>query len=150
MNYKRALLAFLTLCLVVMLFTACGSNQNDDGASAVESAPIERDETMQKESEIKALSESDLIITRQDYSTRSEQGELLAEVYYDLVQLPDTTDAYKKINSYLQEDFQKFKNDIEGEDFQRYLSNAASSRADYDGDDWWNYYDTLKLKGCLI
>ena len=40
---------------------------------------------------------------------------------YDLVQLPDTTNAYKKINAYLQEDFQKFKNDIEDEDFQRYL-----------------------------
>lgn len=145
MRYRRVLIVMLALFLALLLLTACGTNQSDDGVSAVESAPVEQSETPQEESETKSLSESDLIITRQDFSTRSEQGDLLAEVYYDLVQLPDTTDPYKKINAYLQEDFQKFKNDIEDEDYQRYLSNAASSRADYDGDDWWNYYDTLTV-----
>lgn len=142
---KRRLLVIVALAMVMALFSGCGHRNTIDDGSAEDAGEKGQETTETAEVVAKELSESDLIITRQDYSRKDEQGELLAEVYYDLVQLPETSDAYIRINTFLQSDYQKFLDSIEDPDFQQYLEGAEDSRAAYSGDDWWNYFDTFTV-----
>ena len=140
---KKRMISFAAaLILILSLLAGCGQREAPGDGSGSLGNDVEQATAEPEKTEEKALSEDDLIITRKDFSRKSEDGTLLAEIYYDLVQLPETTDAYRKINACLQEDYQAFLDSIENPDFQSYLDNAAKNQAENAGEDWWNYFNT--------
>lgn len=88
-----------------------------------------------------SLTESDVQITRQDLSIKNDDGTILINIYYDLVQLPDTNDSFRAINAGFQEEFNSFKSILD--EIREYgYDTAAESSYQQRSTDWHPYEDT--------
>ena len=140
---KKAFCSLIGALLASLILFGCGQRIPSEGSVQTEPETTESDEVKMDTANEADLTEDDLTIIRQDFSRSTEQGVLLAELYYDLVQLPETTEAYRKINASIQEDYQAFVNEVESPDFQQYIDNAEKSREEY-GENWGNYFHTCE------
>lgn len=133
------------LIVLALLFAIAGCGNKD---AATDSREIsEEDKIIQsvEETDVQntptSLSESDIQITRQDLSIKSEDGTTLISIYYDLVQLPDTNDAFRAVNASFQEEFDRFKS-IQNEIRENGYDTIAENSYLQSGNDWHPFEDT--------
>lgn len=128
----KRILAILVVFSLLMTLCACGeAQQKSSEANAKTPVPELKDE--------------DITIEQQDFSIRDDDGTLLVRRTYDLVQLPETTEAYQKINQTLRaacETFQKGENWAQ-EDVDRAREFAQTNS----GTDelWSSHFDTCEV-----
>lgn len=94
------------------------------------------------ETPVVELKSEDISIDRKDFSILDDDGSVLIRLYYDLVQLPDTLEQYRKINQALQENYESFR--TTSEEVRGYVESAGQYVKAYAGDEeiWASYYDT--------
>ena len=90
---KKAFCSLIGALLASLILFGCGQRIPSEGSVQTEPETTESDEVKMDTANEADLTEDDLTIIRQDFSRTTEQGVLLAELYYDLVQLPETTEA---------------------------------------------------------
>ena len=136
---KKAILLSLFLCIALTSF-ACNA-EDPSTTEARSSAEITTESETTSVKKMKAIEEIPMIsnatydnvrIERKDFSIKTEVGEVLANIYYDLPQVAEDSSAAKKINDYLTVEFETWRTGY----VERYVEWMEEMREDI-GDSFW-------------
>lgn len=144
------LMSAVVILLSILVLKNHQKRPADNNPSATEQTEVDVADAVKEETPngVLPVTDSELLaeditIDRHDFSILDDTGETVVALYYDLVQLPETTEAFRKINETLSDDYWGYYYGLDDlqEDFER--AKAAKAENDGSGYEWWAYVDTI-------